>query len=602
MNHEENLDTVNSEERLKTILNRVPNSEEFLSELEDFVDDVYPEEDVHVSPARILSYIMPVLLIILGFGFRFYSTYKQTQPVSLEKLIQLHTQNEVTREILIKHMEAKPFGEAIKPIIEIANSGNMHAQNIVCWSYMSGFSVKKNPAIAATFCHKAAAQGHAGAHNNLGVIYDSNDENQDIKKAIHHFRIAAEERSHSAWSLAYIYENYPLPTQNFKEAIHYKTLAADMGNSDAMMSLGDDYFEGRLDLELDYDLALKYYKMAEESGHVDANLWLAIFHLKAPLPYQDYKKMNVYLQKALLRDNHPMAYSMLGDAYRDGLGVEKNIETAIMYYTYGADRGNTYSVFQLANLKDQGDIKMAEVGFKYKNYTLPYAVRNALKYPENSFTKVFDIIHGENTSSLLVSQIFEYYADGTLGKHDHGELGPDMLNMIYFGKGYVDEFQSIVKAYETRASYGSGEHAYQLGMIYMSGGGVIRNPKTSLDWISKAMDNGYPDVQEYVGKYLSMSDEFVQRETKYARDILQKAAILGSEEAAESLGDIYLDGAGVEINKVAAMYWYNHADRGGLNQDETLYSLRKEMSSEELLKAENLTNSCTKSEFISCFN
>jgi len=607
MNHDENSFGESNNQadlRLKELLNRIPNREEFISELEDFVDEVYPEDKEPRSKGLQAFISLLILLVaVASISFKFYYKFKNTQPVSFEKLIKLHSKEMVTTEILVKYMYAQPFGDAIKPIIKLADSGNVDAQNITCWAYLDGLNVEKRPDLVVKYCNMASEQGHHGAQMNLGHHYYTDEENFDLDNAIKYYSKAAKYRWNAAWTLSYIYENFPPPIRNFEQAVHYKKIAAELGYSHAMISLGDDYFKARLGLKVNNELALKYYKLAEKAGHVDAHAWLAMFYQDAKPPFQDYQKMNEHLKKAMVQDDHPTAYRMLGDAYRDGRGVEKNFKTAIKYYAFGAERDDKYMIFQLAHLHSLGQIKEGDLGygFKYKNYILPYAVRNTLNY-RDKIGQVLQIIHNENTNPVLRTKIFEYYADGMLGDHEHGAFPIDYTNTFYFGTGHINEFQPLVKAYEIQASRGSGRHAYQLGLIYMSGGGVVRNPKKSMEWISKALDAGHPDVQNYAGNYLSTSDEFVQRESKFARETLQKAAALGSAHAAQSLGSIYLDGAGVEIDKVSAMYWYTHANLGNLPQGETLYAIKKTMSLEEVSKAKSLMENCKKSEFFKCLN
>ncbi len=596
-NSNEHSEDDSPEDRLNRLLDRVPNKEDFISEIEGYVDDVFPDVDeLEASYAsRSYRFLVPIFLLIAVIATKFLWPYYKTSPVSLDRLIELHSQEGVTRDIFVRHLEAKPFGEAIKPIMALADSGNVHAQNMTCWAHMDGLSVIRNNDLAISYCEMASNQGHSGARMNLGHLYYNNKEYFDLNKAINLYTLSAEHRAASAWNLSYIYENFPSPTQDFKKSIYYKKLAAELGYSQAFISLGNDYFEARLGLVKDYEQSLKYYNMAEEVGHPDAFAMLAGFYRKATPPFQDYKKMKHYSLKALRSNNHPMALSYLGDIYRDGMGVEKNPKRAAEYYNRCAMRNNTYCIGQLTTLSAYGSINYENVGygFKYKGETLPYLVRYVLTHPEH-FSKVGEFIADKSTSPLLVSKIFEYYADGTLGDHDHGEFPPHLMN-VYFGDGYVEEFQPLLKAYEKMALWGSGKHAYQLGLIYMSGGGVVRNPKTSIEWISKALDLGYPDKQEYVGPYMMFAVESVEGNTQFARDTLYKAAALGSQKAAETLGFIYLEGKGVETDKVTAVYWYMHA-----NQNMTVSKIQNSMMPDEILRAESLFTNCKKTHFFSC--
>jgi len=499
-----------------------------------FEHDEFEYDDDFSQTSRVKyysSFVFTALMIIGLLFLQLYPRYAKTQPVSFKKLIKLHTQNEVTKKILVKHMYAKPHGEAIKPIMELANAGNMHAQNITCWVYSEGLNVEKNLDLSAEYCHKAAAQNHPGALSN-------------------------------------IYEKHPAPIRDFELAIKYKSKAADMGNIHAMMSLAENYQKGQLGLLADHRIALRYYEMAKNAGHVDAHAWLSVFYRDAEPQYRNYDKMVSHAQKAILRNGHPSAFGVMGDAYLKGHGVEKNERTAARYYAMGAERGNQYAVNKLAFL-DSEKIDQSASGFRYDGVTIPYTFKNAINYPEN-FHHAYKLMNDGSLNPLVKSKVFEYYADGILEKHDDGYVPIGLLSSLFSGRGHSENFTPVIQAYETAANY-SGEHAYELGLIYMSGSGVKRNPETCLEWISKAMDLGYPDMRDYVGLYLMQPDNLSERETQKSRDLLQKAAVLGSEVAAETLGVFYQDGIGVEVNK----------------------SLRRTMDGEELWMLKNFLKQIT---------
>jgi len=567
---------------------------------DEFEHDEFEYDDDFSQTSRVkyyVSFVFTALMIIALLFLQFYPRYAETQPVSFRKLIKLHTQNEVTKEILVKHMYAKPHGEAIKPIVELANAGNMHAQNISCWVYSEGFNVEKDLDLSAKYCHKAAAQNHPGAQMNLGVYYAEYATPKDMDKAIHYYTMAAEHRADASWYLSNIYEKHPAPIRNFELAIKYKSKAADMGNIHAMMSLAENHQKAQLGLLADHRIALRYYEMAKNAGHVDAHAWLSVFYRDAEPQYRNYDKMVSHAQKAIVFNGHPSAFGVMGDAYLKGHGVEKNERTAARYYAMGAERGNQYAVNKLAFL-DSEKIDQSASGFRYDGVTIPYTFKNAINYPEN-FHHAYKLMNDGSLNPLVKSKVFEYYADGILEKHDDGYVPIGLLSSLFSGRGHSENFTPVIQAYETAANY-SGEHAYELGLIYMSGSGVKRNPETCLEWISKAMDLGYPDMRDYVGLYLMQPDNLSERETQKSRDLLQKAAVLGSEVAAETLGVFYQDGIGVEVNKSLAMYWFNHADRGRHDKGDIIFSLRRTMDVEELSKADYLIKNCKKSEISTC--
>lgn len=594
-------DSLENRERLAELFNRIPNKDEFIDDLEAYVENI--EEEDTSSPAHrgfkyFLTVFLPTVLIIVFLSYKYYTKYHEARPVSLNKLVKLHTQNKVTKDILVKHMYAKPHGEAIVAIRQIADTGNMHAQNIACWVYSEGINVTVDHILSAEYCHKAAAQNHSGAQMNLGVHYAEYANPKNIEKAIHYYTLAAEHRANASWYLSNIYENYPAPIRDFEKAAKFKINAADLGNSYAMMSLAKDYEEARIGLTKNHGLALKYYKMAVKAKHIDAHAWLASFYRDADPEYKNYKKMLSHAKKAMAFNNHPAAFNVLGGAYLNGYGVEKDELIAARYYSMGAKRGDEYAIYKLSYLKsDQIDIN--ETGFRYRDVKIPYAVKHIIRYPEN-FNQLMDIMSDASVTELVKLRIFEYYADGFLGKHDDGYVSLTQLSRLYSGQGYSANLQPIIKAYETAAEYTSGEHAYELALIYMSGSGVERSSAKSLEWISKALDSGQADEYDYVGLYYQGPDKAEEKETEYARNLLRKAASQGSEVASETLGVFYRDGIGVKADKAMALFWFNNADKGRSDKGDILYALRKNMSAGEISKADYLITNCQKLDANEC--
>jgi len=590
-------DAYDDERRLQDIIKRAPDPDAFISELENYADEQGWYEEIAVHPLRlILSYV--ILAVCLALTAKVVITkYNTYRPVSLKHAIQLHENSELTTKIFHKFMYAKPRGKAIKPLITLADQGNPDAQNMVCWAYMAGLNVDKNPKLAERYCLKSAAQGSYAAKANLGAFYSKSTEYQDFDKAIHYYTEAAPHRARAARGLSVIYELAPPPWQDYKKAISYKLMAAEQGDAQMMLNIAAHYENATLGVQQDTRLAIEYYKKALKAGHIDAEPRLASLYEYAEAPYQDYNKVIYHAKRAILRSKHPMALGIMGDVYLKGLGVEKNIEAATKYYKLASHYGYEYATGRLAYIETLNAGIQYE--FIYKGHALPYSVKDSVSHPEH-IGHVIDIINEGNIGELTVSKIFQYYGDSITNDFAEGSLAPNLIGEFYPYAGYKSEFEPLVKAYENAVLMGSARHAYELGLIYMSGSGVLRNPELSLKWISKAMDMGYPDVRSYVGLYYSGPDNPVEVETKHARDLLYQAANTGSAEAAKTLAKIYKKGLGVKVDKVLAMYWLAHADKGRVSQGEALYALRQTMTKDQLSYADRLIETCKKSEIKSC--
>ncbi|MFZ1547625.1 MAG: tetratricopeptide repeat protein, partial [Candidatus Nitrotoga sp.] len=84
---------------------------------------------------------------------------------------------------------------------------------------------------AVMWYHKAAAQGHAGAKYNLGLMYYSGQGvSQNYSKAVKWYRLAAAQGNTDAqYNLGYLYEKGIGVSQDYTEAMKWYRLAAAQG-------------------------------------------------------------------------------------------------------------------------------------------------------------------------------------------------------------------------------------------------------------------------------------------------------------------------------------------------------------------------------------
>jgi TPR repeat protein len=116
-----------------------------------------------------------------------------------------------------------------------------------------------------------AEQGHAGAQNNLGVLYSNgNGVLQDYQEAVKWFRLSAEQGNVNAQnSLGSMYDNGEGVIEDDKEAVKWYRLAAEQGDDEAQTSLGVMYALGTGVIE-DIVLAHMWWNIAASQGHEGA--------------------------------------------------------------------------------------------------------------------------------------------------------------------------------------------------------------------------------------------------------------------------------------------------------------------------------------------
>jgi TPR repeat protein len=132
------------------------------------------------------------------------------------------------------------------------NTSDPVAQENLGRMYWFGLGVKKNFKVAKHYFKLAADQGHAGAQNFLGWMFETSRESgEELVSISRKFREAS-----------------------YKKAIYYYELAASQGHVGAQYNLGLMYFDGR-GVKKNLKAAKHYFELAATQGHLDAKNMLS---------------------------------------------------------------------------------------------------------------------------------------------------------------------------------------------------------------------------------------------------------------------------------------------------------------------------------------
>lgn len=178
------------------------------------------------------------------------------------------------------------------------------------------------------------------ASYRLGIMYKNgvlaSPPEPDYLKAAHYLKIAADQgNTEAAFAYAVLYFN---PTgklkKNFQEAQKYFIIAADKGHMEAQYILGYMYEYGHV--QKDYGKAVSYYEKAALQGHVFSAMELAVLYQQPEL--HNYQKA---FQYCLFSAEHGCALAnfLLGNMYFLGAGCESDENKAFLYYQRAADAG-----------------------------------------------------------------------------------------------------------------------------------------------------------------------------------------------------------------------------------------------------------------------
>lgn len=120
----------------------------------------------------------------------------------------------------------------------------------------------------------------------------------------------------------------------------------------------------------------------------------------------------------------------------------------------------------------------------------------------------------------------------------------------------------LIEALRRDAEAGDAAAAYELGMLYVNGIGVPKDPAQAAAWMRRSADKGKVEAQRYLG-FCYESGRGVAQAYAAALTWYRKAAAANSHLALAALGRMYLSGRGVQRDPVTAWTYLKKAEAAG---------------------------------------
>lgn len=200
---------------------------------------------------------------------------------------------------------------------------------------------------------------------------DINDPHKELKKAKEAFEKAAQSGNADAHLILgdiYYYGQIGKP-ELYKAKEHYEK-ASEKGNTDAFIRLSDLYFK-----EKNYSMGKKQLKLAAEKNNSKALILLGNLYHEGKYVKQNYSKSLFYFEKSAFLHNSDALY-LIGNLYFYGEGVEKNYSKAKGYYKMAADLHNNSALLCLGNIYVNGYGVEIDIAKSIKYYTLCFQIHN----------------------------------------------------------------------------------------------------------------------------------------------------------------------------------------------------------------------------------
>ena len=240
---------------------------------------------------------------------------------------------------------------------------------------LGSFYMGNDDVMALRWLRPAAAQGHGGAQGNLGYMYQhGHGVPRDDAEAARLYRLAAEQGvAQAQHNLGVMYLHGQGVPKDTAEAARWFRLAADQGHPDAVAALGRTEpthtlpsppgAEERVDAEEQYRLGQRYqyevedyaeaarwYRLAAEQGHVEAQYSLGLVYATGRGVEQDYAEAARWYRLAA-EQGHPSSQFLLADLYEQGGGVERDFSEAVRWYRLAAENGDDKAAEQIESLE-----------------------------------------------------------------------------------------------------------------------------------------------------------------------------------------------------------------------------------------------------------
>ena len=328
----------------------------------EFRDSVYQNKytlikDVFATDDKDDSKIQPSLgLVFIDFETQSDTIKEITDAMLISDLRNLNLK--IVNESLLKEKDSSltTFYDAVKlkSLVMLADAGSHEAETILGKLYESGKFVGLNKLFAAEYYIRATILDSPRAAYLLWKLIRENEFYTTLNDAVQVGDPTAQFVWYGLQKLGY--DN----RLNEKDAIDLLQKASAQNHIPAIIELGFNYYTGKYGLD-DKQKGLEYWQLAEDFGSSEAAVRIAVAKVFGSLATNDLTQEFLLFEKSE-QNGSLLAQFALGYCYENGLGVKKNLPTAVDYYRKSAQRGNQFAYEQLRRLYD--NLRPPEKTFK----------------------------------------------------------------------------------------------------------------------------------------------------------------------------------------------------------------------------------------------
>ncbi len=235
---------------------------------------------------------------------------------------------------------------------------------------------------------------------------------------------------------------------NYGKALEYYEMAAKLGNSNAMVYVGEMYLYGE-GVVASERIAFNWFDKAAKKSNSNGIYYKGLCYYNGYYVSEDKIKASEYFVDAADKGN-VFAYGMLGECYYYGYGLSKDDSKAFHYYKLAYDNGNYDHAYNYGNC----------------------------------------YLNGRGTGVDYNKAIEVHYKNV--------ELTNDAASMNQIGYCYeqFEQYSDAFQWYLSSAQNGDIVGMYNVSLCYYYGRGTTENKDLAKSWLRKSIDGGDPDAPQ----------------------------------------------------------------------------------------------------------
>lgn len=288
-------------------------------------------------------------------------------------------------------------------------------------------------------------------------------------------------------------------------------LSTTAGSEATDSSAGAQYSRGldswRID---DYAEALKWFRLAAEQGHADAQFFLGYMYDHGQgVPENDAEAVNWYRLAA--EQGIPEAQFNLGLMYEKGQGVQQSSTLALKWFRQAADGNDVDAQVIVGRMYRRGDGVTQDYAEAVKWFRLAAEQGDAVA----QYVLGVMLDAGQGVTQDFVEAAKWYRSAAEQGDADSQfALG----TMYDRGRGVPSDYREGAKWMLLAAEQGVGGAQYYLGLLYVGGRGVLQDYHDAHKWLNIAASRLTGDERGRAAKYRDqIADEMTSTEVAEAQ-------------------------------------------------------------------------------------